>query len=329
MSMTAEIIHCPCGRALECARTDVLESLTCPVCGEEVELDLRVNERRCRGYLTIVAGPDRCGEDLMLPLGRPLRVGSATNNWLYLPDEHVAAVHCTLLLEHSGVMTVTVGGDSHSGQPFRAEVKPQQTLRIGPFSMRYTIRPVSDPNSSSVFHAKLAAAAKPRSGEIPVRVPVMQAVTEVNPFVHNLTSQRFHYARTALYVTALIVGVTHAFRLARIDVMPMWGAVLLLVTVFWSMVGVARQIGLGRFRWNFGCVILLVVIAGIEIYLQQYLLVAGLATLAAGLLLSVVRTADDASICCGTGLYVLSMLFCLANVFRSNGPLRDLVNWFT
>src|SRR5262245_35419005 len=123
----SEIIHCRCGRAMECARTDVLESIICPACGEELMLDLSVNGERRRGFLTVISGPERRGEQLLMPVGSALPIGSSMSNWLYLPEGGVAECHCMLTLAPAGTLAVSATSADDAPAKVFASLKPNQS----------------------------------------------------------------------------------------------------------------------------------------------------------------------------------------------------------
>ncbi|MCK6456288.1 MAG: FHA domain-containing protein [Phycisphaerae bacterium] len=260
----AEIIFCPCGEAIETARTDVLEAVHCPVCRTELDLDLTINGQRRRGFLTITGGPDRIGERLLLPVGKDLTVGSLEGSWLYLLDDSVAAQHCTFRLAADGRLEVFVGS-SYGGKPSESTasnvIQPNQVLRIGSFQLRYSIEDVA-PSPVVIAPPSGARAAMPRA-------PVLQSITRKPSPFDALMKNRFQIARTILIVLGALLAVDHLLRGVRNpDGFDPYNA-------FWAVafpaayLTVARRIGLAGGGWNYSACGLALLAAMVETIFSQ------------------------------------------------------------
>jgi len=309
-----DIIHCRCGRAMECGRTDVLETVLCPACQTELALDLESNGERKRGYLKVIAGPERSGEELLIPVDLALPVGSAVDNWLYLPGGAVAERHCLLQLEPEGRLAVSQWNENADGsQKVLARLQPNQVMRVGKYVLRFSVGEVQAPRVASAGGVTSAnpALAQP--------VPVMQRVGG-RGILAELTRSRFRVARWALYATAAILAAHHAMLVARQD-KPIYAAIGVLVLILWGMVLATRRVGMGQRMWNLTAIAALVCAAGLEMWLHQPLTTAGLLVLPAGLLLTMERPPGSATTIVTLVLMVVSLALLLIGLGRIPGAI--------
>lgn len=275
----AEIIHCRCGRAMECRRTDVLETVVCPACRTELALDLSINGDRRRGYLTVVAGPERVGEVVLIPVDVELAIGSASASWLYLPDASVSDHHCTIRLRPDGVLALLAAGSEHgdASSPW-AEVKSNQGMRIGAFVLKFAVRDVE---------------MEPAAGRPPVRtgppppppMVVMRSVTSRSGWPDALASHRFRIARAGLIAAALLLAALHGVSEARKQV-PDWGTLVAMTALVAGMFATVRKIGVGQRLANLLASGLVIAAAGVELITGHLLPGIGLLILPAGMLLA-------------------------------------------
>gem|GEM_PF-5628023 len=275
----AEIIHCRCGRAMECRRTDVLETVVCPACRTELALDLSIDGDRRRGYLTVVSGPERVGEALLIPVDVELTVGADPSCWLYLPDASVSDQHCTVRLRPDGVLALLAAGSERGGpsSPW-AEIKSSQGMRIGAFVLKFSVQTVE---------MEPAAGRPPvRTGPLPPPpMVVMRSVTGRSGWLDSLASRRFQIARAGLIVAALLLTALHGVSEARKQD-PDWGTLVAMSALIVGMFTAARKIGIGQ-RWaNAVASSLVIVAAGVELITGHTLPGIGLLILPAGMVLA-------------------------------------------
>jgi hypothetical protein len=316
----AEIIHCPCGQAIEFSRTDVLETIDCPVCRRELVLDLQSDGQRRRAFLTVVAGPDRVGEQIIVPVGHDLRIGSAHGAWLYLLHDSVAPHHCSLMLDPTGQLVAfspqaTPDGPANVNQ-YRIAIRPGQLVRIGDFHLRFAIGAIEQPRAMT---APAAAAPPP-----PPPTPILKDLSSVDPVSRFLIRHRFRLARIALFCVAVLLAVFHGFHLAYRDEIPWYYALAACAAIFGGLVALSRTIGLTRRAWNLAVILIVLLAAAVESYLGQIGLMVGLLILTAGLILAVERPPSQIPLWLAVGLMLLAMLTMTASLVRPGGPVFDV-----
>lgn len=296
-----EIIHCRCGRVMECGRTDVLESVKCPACSAELGLDLELGGERRRGYLTVVVGPERRGEQLLIPVGESLRVGSAADNWLCLPAGGVADYHCILELNSSGTLLVRKAGESQVGATRGlAELQAEQMMRVGEYVLRFTVGEVFVPGAAGPAAGGAASSA--------VRVPMMKSVTGQSGVLWQLTRSRFRVARWFMLGAAVVYGISHLIPVLR-ESRPNYGLLAMAAALVWAMVTMARRMSMGDRVWNMAALGTLVIAAIVEGILHEWPLMIGLLVLPAGLLLTTERPPGKATSLISVALMTVGLAF--------------------
>ncbi len=266
---------------MECGRTDVLESVTCPACEAELALDLELAGERRRGFLTVVVGPERRGEQLLIPVSESLRVGAAMDNWLCLPDGGVADYHCIMRLGEEGKLSISKAGESlHPSAKGMAELQSDQMMRVGSYVLRFTIGEVLPP----------MAAPTPGNGarDRAIRTPMMQSVTGKSGWLWQLTRNRFRVARWFMFGVAAVYGISHLIPAMR-DSRPNYGLLVMAAAVAWAIVTMGRRMAMGERLWNSCALGTLLVAAIVEASLREWPMMIGLLVLPAGLLLMIER----------------------------------------
>lgn len=266
---------------MECGRTDVLETVVCPACDAELSLDLDLGGERRRGYLTVVVGPERRGEELLIPVGESLRVGAAIDNWLCLPDGGVADYHCILELGESGSLSIRKAGVVQpSTSRGLAELQSNQMMRVGSYVLRFSLGEVLPPVQAPIPGSGSSAST--------VRTPMMQSVTGRSGPLWELTRNRFRVARWFMFCVAVVFALSHAIPALR-EARPNYGLLAMAAALAWAIVTMARRISMGERLWNLCALGTLVAAAIVEASLRQWPMMIGLLVLPAGLLLTTER----------------------------------------
>ncbi|MFO0973812.1 MAG: FHA domain-containing protein [Phycisphaerae bacterium] len=297
----AEILHCVCGRPIECARTDIIETIRCPHCNIELALDLPDESARRRGYLTVVEGPDRRGEVVLIPVGERLGIGSRLGNWLYLPDPSVAWLHCRVALQAGGELDV-YGDESQPGVPATptARLRSGQALRVGAFVLRFLIGPIQPVGPGGGALGQRPVIAPPAD-----RGPVLQRVGDGGRRVARLARMRFGVARFAAVALTAAAAIINLARLSRADRLWTIESAVRMVPLI-AVLFAARRIGLGRAGWNWGVVGVLVLAGAAQLFGAQPLLAVALGVAAGGISLLVPTRIGVAVVMCGVALLVMA-----------------------
>lgn len=136
------VVCCPCGNPLECDNLELLITLECPHCKQELTLEFEDSDkRRCRAVLTVMEGPHWVGERFLTPVGTPLAVGTATDSWMALDGDGVSEKHCEIRLSPRGSLIVEDQGSEggtwiDKARIARGRLADRQSFRVGQFRFR-------------------------------------------------------------------------------------------------------------------------------------------------------------------------------------------------
>lgn len=226
----AMVVCCPCGTPVDCEHIELVVTLSCPACNKEINIELEdPNGRVRRALLTVMSGPYWVGEQFVIPIGEPLRIGRAAGNWLSLDSEHLSDVHCSLNVTPDGHIIIEDQG-SRTGvwvnrqRIARGKLAPMQSFRVGEFKFRFDMQ---SPDGTTVVAAPSATAAADESGPLPFLSQVQQKPTPLRWLVSN----RYRISRLYMQPFAWLMGLYHllAFRMKSDGAGP-W---------FWSLLGAA------------------------------------------------------------------------------------------
>ena len=145
-------VLCSCGRAVEVPYDAVGQQIECPNCQRSLRL-VAVDETDGpiigTGRLIISEGPDRVGEQLILPGSGPINIGSVGSNTIFLPGGTVANHHCRLVreIEHWRVEQLDAGEEILlNDEPVTAhELRTGDVLHIGDYELEYEVAEKTEP----------------------------------------------------------------------------------------------------------------------------------------------------------------------------------------
>ncbi|RIK66238.1 MAG: hypothetical protein DCC65_10525 [Planctomycetota bacterium] len=204
----ALVVCCPCGNPIECEQLDLVVTVNCPLCRQELTLEMEdATGRTRRAILTVLEGPFWVGEKFIVPVGVDLRIGKASGNWLALDCESLDDVHCRARLAPDGSFDVA-DGQSRTGtwigkqRVARGKVLPKQSFRVGDFRLRFDIL---SPDGTTVIAAAGGVLAPDESSFLPIMKEVKGRHDPLKWFSVN----RFLIARAYMTAFAVLIAVYH------------------------------------------------------------------------------------------------------------------------
>ncbi len=202
----ALVVCCPCGNPLECDELELIVTLDCPHCRQELTLEFEDSDkRRRRAVLTVMEGPHWIGERFIVPVDTTLRLGRALGNWLSLDGDGVSDTHCELRLTKRGSLVIEDLGSEKGTwvgkqRISRGRLADRQSFRVGEFRLRVDFQssdggPAVEDGTPVDDHTK--------------HLPEMaQVIEEETPGVW-ITRHRFVAARWFLTSFAWLSGAFH------------------------------------------------------------------------------------------------------------------------
>ncbi len=236
------VVCCPCGNPLDCDSIEMVVSLTCPHCSQELVLEFEdVHRRRCRAVITVIEGPHWVGERFVTPVGKRLSVGSAMGNWLSLAGDSLSDHHCDLRLTGRGNLILDDRG-SKSGtwvgqlRVKRAKLQHTQSFRVGDFRLRLDYEPADG--------STMGVAVSPME-ESTLDLPQLAAVeTGKKTYAHWVALHRFRIARWLLTAFAWLAGVYHFIQLQQHNEWAWYFAGIVGVAIVFVIAELGRRVAL-------------------------------------------------------------------------------------
>lgn len=304
------VVCCPCGNPLECDSVELVVSLTCPHCSQELTLEFEdIHGRRCRAVITVMDGPHWVGERFVAPVGKRLSVGSAIGNWLSLDSDSLSNRHCNLCLTGRGNLILEDSG-SRSGtwvgklRVKRAKLEDTQSFRVGGFRLRLDYE-LSDGSS-------MGTAVSPME-ESTFHLPQLVAVDKaLNSPANWAARNRFRLARWLLTAFAWSAAVYHFSRLSR-DGGWEWysaGAVGLVIVLAFAELG--RRVALVRPSINYVSLVMASMLVVLDCNWQLPLAAVSAFILIVSLVLLAVRPPSPAQAVAGLMIGMTSCLLVAA-----------------
>lgn len=282
-------VCCPCGNPIACDNLDLVVTLTCPVCEQEITVEIEDARGKIgRGLLTIMEGPFWVGERFAIPVGVELRTGSATGNWLSLEADDVSPVHCRFHLSQEGVLSVA---DQQSASGIwlgrhrieRGTLKPTQSLTLGPFRLRYDF--LTSDGTTVVASPGITAPDDQLDA-----LPVMRAAKDTRDPLRWFSINRFIITRWFMMAYAALLGVQYFAGLrAATPPRPTWLALTWTAVVVAAVLFSGRRVALAHPWYKYISLGVLVVIAALSLVLTLPVAAIGSLFMAAGLTLLVLR----------------------------------------
>lgn len=201
----AIVVCCPCGNPLDCDDLDIVVSLACPKCGQEILIELEGTVAR-RATLTIMDGPHWIGERFVIPVNVALSVGAAPGNWLSLESEQLSPTHCRMHLSPDGRLVVEDEQGSsgiwiEEQRVAKGRLLPLQSLRIGDFRFRFDL---VSPDGKTPFSGSRVS-----SNQTGDALPPIDRVSRMETPGRWLLHHRFFVARTLTTSAAWLLGLYH------------------------------------------------------------------------------------------------------------------------
>jgi hypothetical protein len=257
-------ICCPCGRPLDCDNLDLIVTLTCPRCRQELSVELGENAaQRKLALLTIMDGPHWIGEQFVVPIDVDLSIGKASGNWLALDGEGVADRHCALRLFSSGALVVEdrkspTGTWVGNQRIAKGRLAPRQSFRVGPFRLRLDYQ-----SSDGTTVAAATVAVADASGLLPTMVSVTTRKTPLQGFLKH----RYRIVRAMLLTFALVVGLLHVLGLhgKAVDPWPWHKATIAGLLVAGGVLMSSRRVALAHRQLKFVSLGVLVLLAILDL----------------------------------------------------------------
>lgn len=256
------VVCCPCGNPLECDSVELVVSLTCPHCSQELELEFEDrHRRRCRAVITVMEGPHWVGERFVTPVGKRLSVGSANGNWLSLDGDSLSDRHCDLCLTGRGNLILEDRG-SESGtwvgelRVKRAKLENTQSFRVGDFRLRLDYE-LNDGSTMGVAVSPME--------ESTLDLPQLVAVdTSQKAPAHWPARNRFRIARWLLTAFAWLAGVYHFINLCQNHEWAWYSAGVVGLAIVLSFAELGRRVALVRPYVNYACLAVVSLLAVLD-----------------------------------------------------------------
>lgn len=241
----AMVVHCGCGYPLDVDQLELVVSLTCPSCSSELDLEVELNDGQTGlATLSILEGPHWVGEQFVMPVGKPLIIGSAEKNWLCLHSDALADMHCRVKVATNGALLLE-DLQSSSGtwvgkqRISRCRLAPRHAFSAGGYRFVYGLQS-SDASTIMTAAPHVAAKRKTRPQSALNRIKTSNTVTG------RLIASRFAMARIGATIFAVLVGIHHLFALSPkcADRLTWPAAGILSAVVAVALIAAARRIAL-------------------------------------------------------------------------------------
>lgn len=286
----AILVCCPCGNPLDYDNLEIVLTLTCPKCGDEISLEVEdAQGARLRAVLTIMEGPHWVGEQFVIPLQSPLMIGSGTDNWLSLEGDKVAPSHCRLQLSPDGRVVVddlgsAVGTWIGALRIAKGRLKPGESLTIGEYRFRLDLR-------EALGGAEVSAPVP--AGRTARPLPDLHSIVGVDGVMLQLVRNRFNVARHLIWAFAWLSGSFHAAFMRTLS-QPPWdwyGCAIAGLIPLAALLASGRRVTLAHRYYKYLAIAVLLVLAILDAaWLERPLPPVAALLLAAALPLLIIRT---------------------------------------
>lgn len=213
----AVVVCCPCGNPLDYDQLELVVTITCPLCKQELTLELEdAAGRSRRAFLTVMEGPLWVGEKFVVPVGLELRIGRATGNWLAMDHDSLAEVHGRMHLQADGTV-ILEDGKSPTGtwvgkhRIARGKLSSRQSFRMGDFRFRFDLRSSDGATLTAAAQDGSPSGVLDKSGILPVMREVQDRRNPLRWFSVN----RFIVARWFMMGFAILMGLYHFLHVQR------------------------------------------------------------------------------------------------------------------
>lgn len=290
----AILVCCPCGNPLDYDNLEIVLTLTCPKCGDELSLEVEdAQGARLRAVLTVMEGPYWVGEQFVIPLESPLTIGSGTDNWLSLESDQIERVHCRLQLSPDGRVVVqdlsTASGTwIEASRVVQGRLKPGESLTLGEYRFRLDLREA------------IGGAEAPQptpAGPATQPLPDLESVVGHGAITNRLIRDRYSVARHLVLAFAWLTAAFHAAFMQTVPDPPWdwhWSALAGLIPLG-ILITSGRRITLGHGHFKYVAAIVLLVLAIVDAaWLERPAPPVAAMLLAAAMPLLVVRTPSPA-----------------------------------
>ncbi len=201
----AYVVCCPCGNPLDCENLDIVVTLACPRCEQEMSIELESSPgQRLRCVLTVMEGPMWVGQRFVVPIGPDLKIGKADDNWLALDGDLVSDHHCQIRLTPQGQVVLRDLESNHGTwvgtlRVSQGKLKAGSSFRVGEYRLRMDfLRTLSDEVVS------------PHAGSSSdLNLPALRSVDDEKVFLDHVVAKRFILGRTLIIAFAWTVSIWH------------------------------------------------------------------------------------------------------------------------
>lgn len=237
------VVCCPCGNPLDCENLDIVVTLACPRCEQEMSIELDASAgQRMRGVLTVMEGPMWVGQRFVIPVGPELKIGAADDNWLALDGEGVSDHHCVIRLTPKGEVHLrdleSTGGTWVGAiRVVQGKLKSGSSFRVGEYRFRMDfLRTLSDEVVSA------ATADTPSD----LHLPTLRSVDDEKEFLDHVIAKRFIVGRSLIVAFAWTIGVWHAvvLRYHELYRWENWQAIAAALAVLMAILLTGRKVAL-------------------------------------------------------------------------------------
>jgi hypothetical protein len=319
----AILVCCPCGNPLDCDNLEIVLTLTCPKCGEEISLEVEdAQGARLRAVLTLMEGPHWVGEQFVIPLESQLTIGNGTDNWLSLDSDEIAKEHCRLQLSSDGRVAVedlaTASGTwIGAARIVQGRLKPGESLTLGEYRFRLDLRQA------------LGGAEAPQpdpTGPTTQPLPDLASVVGFDSVTLRLVRNRFRVARLLIWAFAWLSAAFHAAFMRTVPIPPWdwsWSALAGLIPLG-VLIVVGRRVTLDHryFKYVAAPVLLLLAILDAA-WLERPLPPVAAMLLAAALPLLIIRTPSPTravfAVILGAAALLVMLVLALKHVLLAAG----------
>ncbi len=320
----AILVCCPCGNPLDYDNLEIVLTLTCPRCGDELSLEVEdAQGARLRAVLTVMEGPYWLGEQFVVPLASQLTIGSGTDNWLSLESDVIAKAHCRLQLSADGRVVVedlatnsgTWIGASRISQ---GRLKPGESLTLGEYRFRLDLR--------EALGGAEAPQPTPVAGPASQSLPDLASVVGHDAVTGRLIRDRFNVARHLILAFAWLTAAFHA-AFMRTEPSPpwdwYWSAIAGLIPLGF-LIASGRRVTLGHRHFKYVAAVVLLLLAIVDaVWLERPLPPVAAMLLAAALPLLIVRTPSPTravfAAILGTAGLIMMLVLALKHVLLAAG----------
>jgi len=307
----AILVCCPCGNPLDCDNLEIVLTLTCPKCGDEISLEIEdAQGARLRAVLTLMEGPHWVGEQFVIPLKSQLTIGVGTDNWLSLESDEIAKSHCRLQLSPDGRVVVedlaTASGTwIGASRIVQGRLKPGESLTLGEYRFRLDLRQA------------LGGAEAPEpapAGPTMQPLPDLASVVGVDSVTLRLVQNRFNVSRHLIWAFAWLSAAFHVAAMRIVPIPPWdwyWSAIAGLIPLG-VLIAVGRRVTLHHRSLKYVAMAVLPVLAILDAaWLGRPMPPVAAMLLAAALPLLIIRTPSPARAVFGAILGAAALLVML------------------